>query len=217
MSNKKKSLTSNNWLQEHFKDKYVQKAKKEGLYSRAWFKLDEIQKKDKILKSHMKILDLGSSPGSWSQYIVQKIKNNSCIIACDILPMHPIVGVNFIQGDFRDKKVTNAIFKLIGNSKVHLIISDMAPNMSGVKTVDILKSMYLVELALEMCCNILAPNGSFLVKVFQGAGFDEYLRKIRSLFINVKIRKPDASRTRSREVYIVAMGHKNNTLALPIS
>jgi 23S rRNA (uridine2552-2'-O)-methyltransferase len=208
MSNKKRSASSSRWIQEHFSDKYVIQAQKKGLRSRAWFKLDEIQQNDKLFKSGVTVVDLGAAPGGWSQYAVTQIGVTGRVIACDILPMDPIVGVDFLQGDFRDERVLNALLERVEDKKVQVVMCDMAPNMSGTPAVDIPKSMYLVELALDMCRDVLAPGGSFLVKVFQGDGFDEYLREIRSLFTKVKIRKPDASRARSREVYIVATGRK---------
>jgi len=208
MTTKKRSGSSSRWLQEHFSDKYVLEAQKKGLRSRAWFKLEEIQQGDKLFKPDMAVVDLGAAPGGWSQYVATQIGKKGRIIACDILPMDPIVGVDFLQGDFRDPLVLQALLERVGEGKVQVVMSDMAPNMSGTPAVDIPKAMYLVELALEMCRDVLAPGGSFLVKVFQGEGFDEYLREIRSLFTKVKIRKPDASRARSREVYIVATGRK---------
>lgn len=208
MATKKRSASSSRWLQEHFSDKYVQQAQKKGLRSRAWFKLDEIQQSDKLFRPGMIVVDLGAAPGGWSQYVATQIGGKGRIIACDILPMDPMVGVDFLQGDFRDPLVLQALLERVGEQKVQVVLSDMAPNMSGTPAVDIPKSMYLVELALDMCRDVLTPGGSFLVKVFQGEGFDEYLREIRSLFTKVKIRKPDASRARSREVYIVATGRK---------
>ncbi len=208
MTGKKRSASSGRWLQEHFSDKYVQQAQKKGLRSRAWFKLDEIQQNDKLFKPGMNVVDLGAAPGGWSQYVVTQIGATGRIIACDILPMDSIVGVDFLQGDFREKSVLKALMDRVGDEKIHVVMSDMAPSMSGTPAVDIPRSMYLVELALDMCRDVLAPGGSFVVKVFQGDGFDEYLREIRSLFTKVKIRKPDASRARSREVYIVATGRK---------
>ncbi|AEW44251.1 ribosomal RNA large subunit methyltransferase E [Serratia symbiotica str. 'Cinara cedri'] len=208
MANKKCSASSMRWLQEHFKDKYVKQTQKKRLRSRAWFKIDAIQQSDKLFKSGMTIIDLGAAPGGWSQYVITQIGDTGRIIACDILPMDPIFGVDFIQGDFRDELVLKALLKSLGTCKVQVLMSDMAPNMSGTPAIDIPRSMYLVELALEMCRDILAPGGSFLVKVFQGNGFDECLREIRSLFTIIKIRKPDSSRARSREVYIVATGRK---------
>ncbi|WP_193015674.1 23S rRNA (uridine(2552)-2'-O)-methyltransferase RlmE [Proteus sp. FME41] len=208
MANKKRSASSSRWLQEHFSDKYVLQAKKKGFRSRAWFKLEEIQQSDNIFKPGMTVVDLGAAPGGWSQYVVQQLGSKGRIIACDLLPMDPIVGVDFLQGDFRDELVLKALLDRVGENKVQVVMSDMAPNMSGTPAVDIPRSMYLVELALDMCRDVLAPGGSFIVKVFQGEGFDEYLGQIRSLFTKVKVRKPDASRSRSREVYIVATGRK---------
>ncbi|MDX7990204.1 23S rRNA (uridine(2552)-2'-O)-methyltransferase RlmE [Xenorhabdus sp. Reich] len=208
MANKKRSASSSRWLQEHFSDKYVLQAQKKGLRSRAWFKLDEIQQSDKVFKPGMTVVDLGAAPGGWSQYVVSQIGNHGRVIACDLLPMDPIVGVDFLQGDFRDELVLKTLLERVGDKKVQVVMSDMAPNMSGTPEVDIPRSMYLIELALEMCRDVLAPGGSFIVKVFQGEGFDEYLRELRSLFTKIKIRKPEASRARSREVYIVATGLK---------
>ena len=208
MGKKKRSASSTRWLNEHFKDKFVQQAHKQKLRSRAYFKLDEIQKTDKLFKPNMTVVDLGAAPGGWSQYVVTQIGEMGRVIACDILDMDPIVGVDFLQGDFREEKVLNTLLEKIGDDKVDVVMSDMAPNFSGMPSVDIPRAMYLVELALDMCKQVLASQGSFVVKVFQGEGFDEYLREIRSLFKTVKVRKPEASRDRSREVYIVAMGYK---------
>ena len=199
MGKKKRSASSTRWLNEHFKDPFVQKAHKQKLRSRAYFKLDEIQQTDRLFKPGMTVVDLGAAPGGWSQYVVSQIGRNGRVIACDILEMDPIVGVDFLQGDFRER---------VGEEKVDVVMSDMAPNFSGMPSVDIPRAMYLVELALDMCKQVLANKGSFVVKVFQGEGFDEYLKEIRSLFSVVKVRKPEASRDRSREVYIVASGYK---------
>lgn len=208
MSNKKRSASSTRWLQEHFNDRFVQQAQKKRLRSRAWFKLEEIQQSDKLFKPGITVVDLGAAPGGWSQYAASQIGNKGRIIACDLLPMDPIVGVDFLQGDFRDEVVLKTLLDHVGEEKVHVVMSDMAPNMSGQPAVDIPRAMYLVELALDMCRDVLAKNGSFIVKVFQGEGFETYLKEIRSLFKTVKIRKPEASRARSREVYIVATGMK---------
>lgn len=208
MSNKKRSASSTRWLNEHFKDRFVQQAQKKGLRSRAWFKLEEIQNTDKLFKTGMTVVDLGAAPGGWSQYVAKVIGNKGRIIACDLLPMDPIVGVDFLQGDFRDEAVLTTLLERVGEEKVNVVMSDMAPNMSGQPAVDIPRAMYLVELALDMCRDVLAPNGSFIVKVFQGEGFEQYLKSIREMFRMVKIRKPEASRARSREVYIVASGRK---------
>ncbi|CAH0532706.1 Ribosomal RNA large subunit methyltransferase E [Vibrio stylophorae] len=208
MSKKKHSASSGRWLKEHFDDKYVQEAQKKGFRSRAIFKLEELQQKDKLLKPGMTVVDLGAAPGGWSQYAAEQIGEAGQVIACDILPMDSIPGVAFLQGDFREEAVLNALLERIQPNKVDLVLSDMAPNMSGNLAADQPRAMYLVELALDMCREVLAPNGSFAVKVFQGEGFDQYLAEIRQLFKAVKIRKPDSSRARSREVYIVATGFK---------
>lgn len=208
MGKKKRTASSSRWLNEHFKDPFVQKAHKQKLRSRAYFKLDEIQKTDRLFKPGTTVVDLGAAPGGWSQYVATQIGGKGRIIACDILEMDPIVGVDFLQGDFRDENVLNALLERVGEEKVHVVMSDMAPNFSGLPAVDIPRAMYLVELALDMAKQVLAKNGNFVVKVFQGAGFDEYLREVRALFTKVKVRKPEASRGRSREVYIVATGYK---------
>ncbi|KES14489.1 23S rRNA methylase, partial [Gilliamella apicola SCGC AB-598-I20] len=150
MSNKKRSASSTRWLNEHFKDRFVQQAQKKGLRSRAWFKLEEIQKSDKLFKPGITVVDLGAAPGGWSQYVASLIGNKGRIIACDLLPMDPIVGVDFLQGDFRDEAVLNALLERVGEEKVQVVMSDMAPNMSGQPAVDIPRAMYLVELALDM-------------------------------------------------------------------
>lgn len=208
MSGKKRSASSTRWLNEHFKDRFVQQAQKKGLRSRAWFKLEEIQNTDKLFRPGITVVDLGAAPGGWSQYVASLIGDKGRIIACDLLPMDPIVGVDFLQGDFRDEAVLQALLERVGEDRVQVVMSDMAPNMSGQPAVDIPRAMYLVELALEMCRDVLAPNGSFIVKIFQGEGFEEYLKSVREMFKVVKIRKPEASRARSREVYIVATGRK---------
>lgn len=208
MVQKKRSASSTRWLKEHFDDQYVKKAQQMGLRSRAVFKLEEIQGKDRLLRSGMTVVDLGAAPGGWSQYSVEQVGDQGRVIACDILPMDPIVGVDFLQGDFREDTVLNALLERVGPDKVDVVMSDMAPNMSGTQQVDQARSMYLVELALDMCHQVLRSDGSFVVKVFQGEGFDTYLDEIRKIFKSVKIRKPDSSRSRSREVYIVASGFK---------
>jgi cell division protein FtsJ len=208
MSKKKRSASSTRWLKEHFDDQYVQKAQKLGLRSRAVFKIEEIQQRDRLIRSGMTVVDLGAAPGGWSQYSVEQVGDKGRVIACDILPMDPIAGVDFLQGDFREEAVLAALLERVGDSKVDVVMSDMAPNMSGTPAVDQPRSMYLVELALDMCKQVLAPNGSFVVKVFQGVGSEEYLKEVRALFTTVKVRKPDSSRARSREVYIVATGFK---------
>ncbi|WP_421238751.1 23S rRNA (uridine(2552)-2'-O)-methyltransferase RlmE [Aeromonas enteropelogenes] len=208
MTQKKRSASSTRWLKEHFDDQYVKKAQKMGLRSRAVFKIDEIQGKDRLLRNGMTVVDLGAAPGGWSQFAVEQVGESGRVIACDILPMDPIAGVDFLQGDFREETVLGALLERVGPDKVDVVMSDMAPNMSGTQQVDQARAMYLVELALDMCNQVLHSDGSFVVKVFQGEGFDAYLNEIRQLFTTVKIRKPDSSRARSREVYIVATGFK---------
>lgn len=208
MGKKKRSASSTRWLKEHFDDKYVQQAQKKGLRSRAVFKLEELQGRDRLLRAGMTVVDLGAAPGGWSQFATEQVGQQGKVIACDILPMDPIAGVDFLQGDFREEAVLGALLERVGDDKVDVLLSDMAPNMSGTPEVDQPRAMYLVELALDMCRQVLAPKGSFVVKVFQGAGFDEFLAEVRRSFSVVKVRKPDSSRPRSREVYIVATGFK---------
>lgn len=208
MTKKKRSASSSRWLKEHFDDQYVQKAQKRGLRSRAVFKIDEIQQRDKILRPGQTVVDLGAAPGGWSQYVADLQDGKGEVIACDILEMDPIAGVDFLQGDFREEAVLNALLTRIGGPKVDVLLSDMAPNFSGTGAVDQPRSMYLVELALEMCEHVLKPGGAFVVKVFHGEGSDVFLKNVRQAFSTVKVRKPDSSRARSREVYLVATGYK---------
>lgn len=205
---KKRSVSSQRWLKEHFDDQFVQKAQKKGLRSRAVFKLEEIQKRDKLIKKGQTVVDLGAAPGGWSQYVADYFNGDGQIIACDILAMDPIAGVDFLQGDFREESVLSALLERIGGKNVEVVLSDMAPNMSGNGTVDQARSMYLVELALDMCHQVLKPGGSFVVKVFQGQGFEAFLKDVRAAFNDVKTRKPESSRARSREVYLVATDYK---------
>ncbi|MGY3570689.1 23S rRNA (uridine(2552)-2'-O)-methyltransferase RlmE [Vibrio sp. SCSIO 43135] len=208
MSKQKHSASSGRWLKEHFDDKYANEARKKGYRSRAYFKMEEIQSKDKLLAPGMTVVDLGAAPGGWSQYAAKVIGESGQIIACDLLPMDPIAGVSFLQGDFREESVLDALLERIQPNMVDVVMSDMAPNIAGNSSVDQPRAMYLVELALDMCRQVLAPNGSFVVKVFQGEGFDQYVKEVRDMFKVVKIRKPDSSRARSREVFIVASGYK---------
>ncbi|MFQ6370098.1 23S rRNA (uridine(2552)-2'-O)-methyltransferase RlmE [Shewanella sp. YIC-542] len=208
MSGKKRSASSTRWMQEHFDDHYVKLAQKHGLRSRAAFKLEELQQKDQLIKPGMTVVDLGAAPGGWSQVAVKLVGEQGKLVACDILPMDPIVGVDFLQGDFREESVLATLLQMVGDAKVDVVLSDMAPNMSGADAVDQPRAMYLVELALDMCHQVLAPGGSFAVKVFQGEGFDAYMKAVRQAFTTVKTRKPESSRARSREVYLVATGYK---------
>ncbi len=208
MSKNKLTVSSARWMQEHFDDEYVKKAQRLGLRSRAVFKIEEINKKDKLIKSGMKVVDLGAAPGSWSEYAVKAVGEPGQVIACDILGMDAIAGVDFLQGDFREEAVLEALLTRIGGKNIDVVMSDMAANMTGNETADSARSMYLVELALEMCHQVLKKNGSFVVKVFQGDGFDQFVKEARKVFKTVKTRKPESSRARSREVYLVATGFK---------
>ena len=200
----KKRSSSKAWLKEHRDDPYVQRAQREGYRSRACYKLLELQEKDRLIRPGMCVLDLGSAPGGWSQVAVEQVGHRGRVIASDILPMDNLAGVEFIQGDFTEDSVFEAILAAINDDPVDLVISDIAPNLSGMNAVDQPRSMYLVELALDMARQVLAPGGSFVAKVFQGEGFDELIREARAAFGKVLTRKPQASRPRSREVYLVA-------------
>ena len=203
-----RSKTSKKWLDEHVNDPYVKKAQVDGYRSRASYKLLEINDKDKLIRPGSVVMDLGSAPGGWSQIVAPIVGDTGRVIASDILPMDGIVGVTFIQGDFTEEAVYHKILDALGEDKADVVVSDMAPNMSGVNTTDQYASMYLVELALDMARNVLKPGGSFCAKVFQGVGYEEYAKDVRSSFNKVVVRKPAASRPRSREVYLVATGFK---------
>ncbi|MGJ0515380.1 MAG: 23S rRNA (uridine(2552)-2'-O)-methyltransferase RlmE [Methylomicrobium sp.] len=203
-----RTKSSNRWMQEHFDDEYVKMAQKLGYRSRAVFKLKEIQDKDHILKPGMRIVDLGAAPGGWSQYAKQLLGSQCQIIALDILDIEPIDGVEFIQGDFREQAVFDQLMAALEGKRVDLVMSDMAPNMSGSKGVDQPRALYLGELALEMAQSVLAKDGTFLVKLFQGEGFENYCKQVQQAFAKVLIRKPKASRPRSNEVYLLARGFK---------
>lgn len=200
----KKRSSSKAWLKEHRDDIYVQQALREGYRSRACYKLLELQDKDRLMRPGMTVLDLGSAPGGWSQVAADLVGHSGRVIASDILPMDGLAGVEFIQGDFTEDDVFEQILAEIGGNPVDLVVSDMAPNMSGVNALDQPRSMYLVELALDMARRVLAPGGSFVAKVFHGEGFEAVLGETRDAFGKVLTRKPDASRARSREVYLVA-------------
>lgn len=195
-------------MMEHLNDPYVKLAQKEGYRARAAYKLMEIDDKDKLIKSGMTVVDLGSAPGSWSQVAVQRLKGHGKVIALDILDMQPIGGVTFIQGDFREESVLRVLEEKINKTPVDLVIADMAPNISGVKDVDQAGAAYLTELALDFSKDWLKPGGNFLVKVFIGAGFEEILQNMRQMFDKVVTRKPKASRDRSSEVYLLGLGRK---------
>lgn len=204
-----RSKSSRAWLKEHFDDEFVKQSQQDGYRSRAVYKLKEIDEKDKLIKPGMTVIDLGSAPGGWSQYIARKLNGQCRIIALDILPMEPLEHVEFIQGDFLEEAVLQQLMATLGDSNPDLVISDMAPNMSGMHAVDIPRAMYMVELALELARQVLKPGGSLLVKLFQGEGSDAYLKMLRESFDRVVIRKPRASRSRSREVYVLASGYKS--------
>lgn len=204
----KRSKSSDAWMKEHFDDHYVRQAQKHGYRSRASFKLLELNDKDKLIRSGMTIVDLGAAPGGWSQVAIELVGDHGRVIASDILPMDAIAGVEFVEGDFTDDAVLEEILGVMGGAEADLVISDMAPNMSGMSDVDQPRAMYLVELALDMARQVLKPGGGFVAKVFQGEGFDDYLKDLRGSFQRVVSRKPKASRPRSREVYLVASGFK---------
>ena len=203
-----RSKSSADWLREHVDDIWVQKAQQDGYRTRASYKLLELDEKDALMRPGMTVLDLGSAPGGWSQVVARRLNGNGIIIASDILPMDPITDVTFIQGDFTTDEIFEEIMTAVDGRPVDLVISDMAPNMSGVASIDQPGAMYLVELALDMARQVLKPNGSFVAKVFQGEGFDEYVADIRKSFSKVVVRKPKASRPRSREVYVVGKGFR---------
>ncbi|XKH00795.1 23S rRNA (uridine(2552)-2'-O)-methyltransferase RlmE [Marinobacter nauticus] len=203
-----RSKSSQQWLDEHVNDVYVKRAQSDGYRSRASYKLLELIKKDKLVRPAMVTMDLGSAPGGWSQVLADIVGAKGRVIASDILPMDSIAGVDFIQGDFTEDEVFDEIMATLDNAPVDLVVSDMAPNLSGINVADQASSMYLVELALDMARQVLKPGGCFVAKVFQGVGYDEYLKDVRTSFNKVLIRKPDASRARSREVYVVAKGFK---------
>ncbi len=203
-----RSKTSQRWLKEHFSDPYVKRAHSEGWRSRAVFKLDELLTRDRFLKAGMVVVDLGAAPGGWSQMVRERLGDVGRVIALDILPMQGIGGVECIQGDFREDAVLQQLESVLNGETVDLVLSDMAPNMTGVDVVDQARAMQLAELADEFCQARLKPGGAFLVKLFQGRGFDDYLRRLRSAYERVSIRKPKASRLRSSEVYVLAQGKK---------
>ena len=208
-----KSKSSDRWLHEHFSDEYVIKSQKEGYRSRASYKLIEIDDKDRLIKPGALIVDLGAAPGGWSQVAVERAGHKGRVIASDIRVMDGMAGVDFIPGDFTDDEVFDEILATIDSEPVDLVISDMAPNMSGMKAVDQPKAMYLAELAYDMAIRVLAPGGAFVTKIFMGEGFDRFFRDARQHFSKVVTRKPASSRSRSPEVYMVARGFKPEQVA----
>jgi len=204
----KRSKSSQRWLKEHESDAYVQRARKDGLRSRAAFKLEELDEAERLLKPGMVVVDLGAAPGGWSQYAGKVLNGKGFVVALDLLAMDALPGVEFIQGDFREEGALAELRRLLDGRPVDLVMSDMAPNMSGIDAVDQPRQLYLCELALEFCREVLKPGGSFLAKVFQGAGFDDYLRTVKAEFAKVKMKKPPASRARSAEMYLLATGRR---------
>lgn len=202
------SKSSRRWLQEHVNDPYVKQAQKDGYRSRSSYKLIELNERDRLIRPGMLVMDLGSAPGGWSQVAGRLVGDKGRVLATDILPMGSLKNVDFIQGDFREDAVLNQLLEQLNGSKPDLIISDISPNISGIDSADQASSIYLVELALDMARKVLKPKGNFVAKVFQGAGSDDYLKELRTSFEKVSIRKPAASRPRSREVYVVAKGFK---------
>lgn len=200
----KRSKSSRRWLAEHERDVFVKRARESGFRSRATFKLEEIQRTDRILRPGMVVIDLGAAPGGWSQYAAKVLAGRGRILALDILPMDPIPGVEFVQGDFASDEVFAEFLTRLGTDRPQLVMSDMAPNMTGIAEVDHARSMHLVELALDFAKRSLAPGGDFLTKVFQGREFEPLMRTLRATFGSVKVRKPPASRARSAELYLLA-------------
>jgi 23S rRNA (uridine2552-2'-O)-methyltransferase len=203
-----RSKTSDRWLKEHFDDVWVKKSREDGYRSRASYKLIELDKKDRLFRPGQIVVDLGAAPGGWSQVAAEQVGDHGTVIASDILDMSPVAGVDFVQGDFTEQSVFDELLKLLGDRRADIVISDMAPNMSGMAAVDIPTAMGLVELGLDMAQQVLKPGGIFVAKVFQGEGFDTLLAEMRKSFATVVSRKPDASRARSREIYQVCKGFK---------
>jgi 23S rRNA (uridine2552-2'-O)-methyltransferase len=202
------SKTSKAWLKEHFDDRFVKQSQQDGYRSRASYKLLELQEKDNLIQPGMTVVDLGSAPGGWSQVAARLVGNSGKVVASDILEMDSIAGVTFIKGDFTEESVYESILQAMKGELADLVISDMAPNMSGMNAVDQPAAMYLVELALDLGTQVLKPGGNFVAKVFQGEGFEPYLKSMRENFQKVITRKPDSSRARSREVYLFGKGFK---------
>jgi len=208
----RRSKSSQRWLKEHFADPFVKKAQAEGLRSRAAYKLEEVLERDRLLKPGMTVVDLGAAPGGWSQLARKKLGERGRVIAIDLLDMPPIAGVEFLHGDFREAESLSKLDAMLDGRAADLVLSDMAPNMSGVAVADQIRAMHLAELALDFIDNHLKPGGAFLVKLFMGTGFDDYVRQLRVRFERVVIRKPEASRKRSAEVYALAMAKREGPM-----
>lgn len=196
------------WMQEHVADRYVRRARSEGLRSRAAFKLEQIADRDRLLRAGMTVVDLGAAPGGWSQVAARRVGSNGRVIALDILDMVSLPGVTFVPGDFRDPTVVETLEQVLDGRPVDLVLSDLAPNLSGIGSIDQARAIELAELALEFGLKHLKPQGNFLVKSFHGAGFEGFARRLRGHFRQVVTRKPDASRSRSSEVYLLGLGRK---------
>jgi 23S rRNA (uridine2552-2'-O)-methyltransferase len=203
-----RSKSSQRWLKEHHSDPFVKKARAEGMRSRAVYKLEELVARDRMLKPGMVVVDLGAAPGGWSQWVRQELGDSGRVVALDILEMPPLAGVEFLHGDFREDAVLSRLEASLGGKPVDLVLSDMAPNKSGVDAVDMPRAMYLSELAMDFADRHLKVDGAFLIKLFQGVGFDEYVKELRRRYAKVSIRKPAASRKRSPEVYALAQGKR---------
>ena len=201
----RRSKSSDRWLKEHFRDPFVQRAQAGGWRSRAVFKLEEIDRRERLLKPGSVCLDLGAAPGAWSQYARGRVGPKGRVVATDILPLEPLAGVEFVQGDFRENEVFDRVLSLLPHGQVDVVLSDMAPALSGIDVVDQPRSMHLAELALDMAGRVLKPGGDALIKVFQGGGFQELIRGARNEFERVRLVKPKASRARSPEIYLLAM------------
>lgn len=204
----RRSKSSRRWVSEHESDAFVRRARQEGWRSRAVFKLEEIQRKDRVIRPGMVVVDLGAAPGGWSQYVRHVMGERGEVLAVDILPMDPVAGVTYIQGDFCDEEVLEKLEDSLEGKKVDLVLSDMAPNISGITAVDQPRAIYLAELALDFARSHLAAGGALVIKVFQGEGFQEFIAELRASFESVRTRKPAASRARSREVYAVARNYR---------
>lgn len=200
----KRTKSSRRWLDEHFDDEFVKRAQAEGWRSRAVYKLEEIDRRDRLIRPGMLVVDLGAAPGGWAQYAARQLGGRGRIVALDLLEMEPLAGVDLIVGDFREEAVLAELETRLGGERADLVLSDMAPNISGMSAVDLPRAMYLAELALEFCGRALKPGGDLLVKVFQGEGYEALVQQARRQFAAVSVRKPKASRPRSREVYLLA-------------
>lgn len=204
----RRSKSSSRWLQEHFSDRFVKRAQAEGWRSRAVFKLEETDRRERMLRPGMLVVDLGAAPGAWSQYASRRVGAAGRVVASDILAMDALTGVEFVQGDFREQTVIDQLLEKLSGRQADVLLSDMAPNLSGMDVIDQPRAMYLSELALELCDRVLKPGGSALIKVFQGAGFEPLVAAARARFVRVRFVKPEASRARSAEMYLLATNRR---------